>query len=244
MRAFKECPLDKLRVVIFGQDPYHNGSADGLAFSTRAEKRPASLNVIFKEIYRDLDIKQRHGDSIEEYFETNDLTQWTKIGFLLLNTCLTVTEGKANSHKDFGWDEFILFVIDVINKYAPRPVIFLLWGNNAAKLIPKIKEGTHIYFTSPHPAAELYGGESKFSGCGHFSLVRDIVCSWMSKSNPDSEFEMELLEKVINEYPEKDRIFEYIDQGKILSNAFNGDKFRSNIRKFEEVISTKKPKDE
>ena len=129
-RAFDACPYDETKVVILGQDPYPTaGTADGLAFSS-ATTIPGSLQIIFKEIYRDLNIQYFHNITFEEFFPTGDLTNWTKMGFLLLNTVLTVEEGKPGSHKGIGWELVTEAVFEALNK-KDHQIIFLLWGNEA-----------------------------------------------------------------------------------------------------------------
>ena len=106
-RAFNLTPFDQVRVVILGQDPYHKaGQADGLSFSTRSEQTPASLRVIFKEIFKDFNVQYFHEESFDSFFPTNNLENWANRGFLLLNTVLTVEENKPGSHKDLGWEEY------------------------------------------------------------------------------------------------------------------------------------------
>jgi len=240
-RALHLCELQNVRVVILGQDPYHTpGTADGLCFSTRQDKRPPSLNVIFKEIYRDLQIYQERNLIMEEYFPTNSLENWTKLGFLLLNTSLTVVEGKAGSHADIGWNKFTEKVIEIIGTEVKRRVIFMLWGKKAEEYIPLIeKSGKDLYFTAPHPAAEMYGNEKKFTGCGHFSLAMNIISSWASKSNPDYQFSEEIESVIKKLYPESDRILEYKNKGWIFSTPLNNEKHLKNCNIFESLISTK-----
>ena len=236
LRALKLCPLDKVRVVIFGNSPYSTeGTADGLAFSTSQSETPAPLQAIFKEVYRDLQVKLVQGLDIHEYFETNSLVNWTAAGFLLLNTTLTVEKDKDNSHTNIGWMDFSKEIIKIINTYSKRRVIFLLWGNKAQTFAPLIDQGPHIYFTSSEP------GGVEFNKCGHFSIVRDIICSWMSKTNPNSEFNIEEVKGVIKEtYPNStERLNHYIDKGIIFGSGFNGDAFRLNMRKFENLLSSK-----
>jgi uracil-DNA glycosylase len=240
-RALHLCQLQDVRVVILGQDPYHTpGTADGLCFSTRQEKRPPSLNVIFKEIYRDLQIHVEKGISMDEYFPTNSLENWTKLGFLLLNTSLTVVEGKAGSHADIGWNLFTEKVIEIIATHVKRRVIYLLWGAKAQEYIPLIEKGRKdLYFTAPHPAAEMYGNEKKFTGCGHFSIAMSIISCWASKSNPDYQFGEDLIKVIKEMYPEHDRILQYKEKGWIFSNPVNKDKYFKNCNTFESLISTK-----
>jgi uracil-DNA glycosylase len=241
-RALTLCPLDKVRVVIFGQDPYHTpDTADGLAFSSLQDKRPPSLEVIFKEAYNDLAIKQSKNKTYEEFFSSNSLENWTKLGFLLLNTSMTVKEGDPDSHGDIGWSYFIAAIIEALNLHAKRRIVFLLWGKRAQSLIPLIDDKKHMYFQAPHPAAELYDKkEQTFTGCGHFSLVRDIVCSLMSENNANDEFDTDKIIKVITErYPgEYDRISSYMERGFIFRKRINSEAFNKNISTFENLLST------
>ena len=156
-KAFELAKLDETKVVIFGQDPYYQpGVADGLAFSTKQSKTPASLNNIFKELKREY----HNLDS-----ETNDLSAWAKQGVLLLNTTLTVEKNKPNSHYDLGWSYVIEKAIQYLNNKRLN-VVFLLWGNHAKKLRPLIDETKHYVLVSSHPSplSVNYG----FLGNNHF----------------------------------------------------------------------------
>lgn len=124
-RAFNECPFDKVKVVILGQDPYHTpGVANGLSFSANPDKKvPPSLQNIYKELHSDLNIP----------IPTNpDLLHWAKQGVLLLNATLTVRKGEAGSHQGKGWEEFTNNVIEIISKQKEN-VVFILWGAYAQK---------------------------------------------------------------------------------------------------------------
>ena len=247
LRAFDLCPYSKVRVVIFGQDPYHSpGTADGLAFSTRQEKRPPSLEVIFKEIYRDLNIQYIHNTTFEEFFPTSNLEKWAKNGFLLLNTTLTVEEGKANSHAGKGWEKLIYGVIDALNK-REEPVIFLLWGKDAKSLEPKIDTGLkrHLVFTAAHPAAELYKEGAGFYSCRHFSIVRDVLPMLNGDDRiPDVDvsaaFDKDKARSIIKEhYPiETDRLMEYIDQDMLFRVPVHKEKYYAKLKEFEKSLST------
>lgn len=158
-RAFKLCPLDKIKVVIYGQDPYHNGSACGLAFSGRRnEKIPRSLKTIFDELKRNYpDIQLNHPD----------LSDWAKQGVLLLNKCLTVNPGDAGSHKDI-WDSFIIEVTKYICKMRPQ-TIFVLWGKEAQKMEPHIKNCKIL--SCGHPSPMAFHAKNPFKGCEHFLRI-------------------------------------------------------------------------
>ena len=151
-------------VVILGQDPYHEeNQAMGLCFSVPNEvKAPPSLVNIFKELNRSLGINNKH----------NDLTSWAKQGVLLLNTTLTVEEGKANSHKDLGWTNFTDRIISELNK-KNHPVIFVLWGNDSIKKKSLITNNIHHVLTSAHPSPlSCYRG---FIGCDHFKIINELL---------------------------------------------------------------------
>ena len=162
--AFNECPYKDLRVVILGQDPYHNGSADGLAFSTRRAKCPPSLENIFKEIEQefktDLTYKFFKGDYSLKYIANQ--------GVLLLNTALTVEAEKPESHAAI-WRNFTSYIINWINLYCPG-VIFVLWGNHAKEYQHKINEKSHLILTSGHPSP-LSANKGLWFGHNHFITI-------------------------------------------------------------------------
>lgn len=141
--AFKFNDIDKIKVVILGQDPYHEiNQAHGLSFSIKdGNKLPKSLINIYKELEDDLNIKRTSGD----------LTSWAKQGVFLLNNVLTVEEGKANSHKNKGWEIFTSRVIEELNK-DDHPKVFVLWGNDAISKKKLITNPHHLVLTSPHPS--------------------------------------------------------------------------------------------
>lgn len=242
-QAFNLCPYESVRVVLLGQDPYHTpGTADGLAFSTRQQKRPPSLDVIFKEIYTDLNIEYYRGISYQDYFPNNNLIKWAQNGFLLLNTTLTVEEGKANSHKG-KWNKLVEAVFKAL-MLRKETIIFLLWGTNAKSYKELILE-PHIYFEASHPASELYNQERKdFTGCRHFSLLRDILPTIKGQKaiqgNLDHEFVKNDLQNVIEEgYPrESAKLKAYINNGSILNCYINREVYKQEMRKFESIIST------
>jgi len=165
--AFDLMPYKNLKVVILGQDPYHQkGQAQGLAFSTPSEiKNPPSMVNILKEVHSDI------GNSI---CDDGDLTPWAKQGVLLINTVLTVEDSKANSHKKKGWEIFTDNIIKYISLYNEN-VIFILWGAPAIKKIKIIDETKHHILTSPHPSPlSSYRG---FFGSKHFSKTNEILKS-------------------------------------------------------------------
>lgn len=143
-RALDLTPLDSVKVVILGQDPYHGpGQAHGLCFSVQPGVRtPPSLVNIYKEMQSDLDIPPaRHGF----------LEHWAKQGVLLLNNVLTVEIGQAASHKGRGWEQFTDAVIAQVNAKAD-PVVFLLWGAHAQRKAAAVDESRHLVLKSAHPS--------------------------------------------------------------------------------------------
>lgn len=162
--AFRETSYKDVKVVILGQDPYHEVSqANGLAFSvTKEVKIPPSLVNIYKELKDDLGIEiANHGD----------LTKWAKQGVLLLNNVLTVEEGKANSHKGLGWETFTLNVIRYLNE-REKPMVFILWGKNAIEK-KKYIDDRHLVLTSVHPSPlSAYRG---FFGSKPFSKTNEFL---------------------------------------------------------------------
>jgi uracil-DNA glycosylase len=164
-RALDLTPLDEVRVVILGQDPYHGpGQAHGLCFSVQpGVQTPPSLVNIFKELESDLGIKPaRHGF----------LEHWAKQGVLLLNSVLTVEMGRAASHRDRGWERFTDAVIRQVNE-RPDPVVFMLWGSYAQKKAAFVDRSRHLVLKAPHPSPlSAYSG---FFGCRHFSKANAFL---------------------------------------------------------------------
>ena len=163
-KAFDLCPLDKVKVVILGQDPYHNpGQAMGLSFSVpEGVAAPPSLKNIFKEIESDLGIRMSG---------STDLTPWARQGVLLLNSVLTVRAGAAASHSGLGWQEFTDAVIRIISE-TQNGVVFLLWGNYAKTKAPLIDISRHHILAAAHPSPLARGA---FFGCRHFSRANEIL---------------------------------------------------------------------
>ena len=160
--SFADC-----RVVIIGQDPYHEpNQAHGLCFSVkRGVDIPPSLKNIYKEIESDLGIKPANHGFLED---------WAKQGVLMLNNVLTVRRAQANSHKGVGWEQFTDRVIAELNK-KQTPVIFLLWGANARKKCDVITNPIHKKLITVHPSPlSAYRG---FFGCKHFSAANEILIS-------------------------------------------------------------------
>ncbi len=165
--AFKETAYEDVKAVILGQDPYHEpGQAHGMAFSVLpGVPQPPSLVNIFKELQEDLGIEPPPRDY-------GYLMKWAKEGVLLLNTCLTVREHKANSHKGQGWE---LFTDRVIEKLSARekPMVFILWGNNARNKRAMIDGRKHLILEGPHPSPlSAYSG---FFGGDYFSRTNDFL---------------------------------------------------------------------
>ena len=163
-RAFDLTPLDWLKVVILGQDPYHNpGEAMGLSFSVPdGVKMPPSLRNIFREIETDLGVRMSG---------STDLTPWAEQGVLMLNAILTVGGGMAASHRGKGWEEFTDAVIRTISERC-EGVVFLLWGNFARSKAALIDSSRHLVLEAAHPSP-LAGGA--FFGCRHFSQANDYL---------------------------------------------------------------------
>jgi uracil-DNA glycosylase len=156
-RALDLTPLDKVRVVILGQDPYHGpDQAHGLSFSVKpGVKVPPSLANIYKELKNDLGINPPNHGFLEH---------WAQQGVLLLNSVLTVEMGKAASHRGRGWEEFTDAVIGHINERTD-PMVFMLWGSYAQKKAARV-DSRHLVLHAPHPSPlSAYKG---FLGCGHF----------------------------------------------------------------------------
>lgn len=163
-RAFELTPLDKVKVVILGQDPYHNpGEAMGLSFSVPSGVRtPPSLKNIFREIETDLGIRMSGWPELES---------WARQGVLLLNSILTVRAGQAASHSRIGWQEFTDAVIHTVSDNC-EGVVFLLWGRYAQGKRELIDRTRHFVLEAAHPSP-LAGGA--FFGCRHFSKTNEIL---------------------------------------------------------------------
>lgn len=163
--ALNHLPFKEVKVVIMGQDPYHEiGQAEGLAFSVpEGVKCPPSLENIKKEITSELGVK---------FTTSGCLHNWVKQGVLLLNSVLTVEEHKANSHKDIGWQIFTKKIIEILNK-SEKPICFVAWGNNAKNVLKDIDRKKHYYLESAHPSPlSCYNG---FYGNGHFKKINDFL---------------------------------------------------------------------
>ncbi|WP_027833744.1 uracil-DNA glycosylase [Maritalea myrionectae] len=164
-RALDLTPLEDVKVVILGQDPYHGpGQAHGLSFSVRPGVRiPPSLLNIYKEIERDLGLpRPQHGF----------LENWAKQGVLLLNSVLTVEQGQAGAHQGKGWERFTDAVIEKINAQG-HPTVFMLWGSYAQKKASFINQDKHLVLKAPHPSP--LSAHRGFLGCGHFSKANAFL---------------------------------------------------------------------
>lgn len=163
-KALELTPLNKVKVVILGQDPYINeGQAMGLSFSVPfgVSKIPPSLVNIFKEIKSDLGY----------YCFNTNLTPWANQGVLLLNTCLTVIKGRSLSHKDIGWNKITEQVISKINE-KNEPVVWMLWGKFAQSYDSLITNKKHFILRAAHPSPFSC---HNFFGCKHFSKANKIL---------------------------------------------------------------------
>lgn len=166
--AFSKTPYLNVKVVIIGQDPYHQkGQAHGLSFSVpKGVKIPPSLKNIYKELEEDLTLPKG-------FFKEGCLENWAKQGVLLLNTTLTVNQGNPLSHYGKGWELFTDAVMQVLAQ-REDPVIFVLWGNSAQKKAAKIaKNERHTILTAPHPSP--FSAYTGFFGCRHFSKINSIL---------------------------------------------------------------------
>ena len=166
--AFDMTPFEDVRVVILGQDPYHGAQqAHGLAFSVLpGVKIPPSLRNMYKELADDIEGFEAptHG-----YLES-----WAQQGVLMLNTVLTVEEGKAHSHAKCGWETFTDHIIAQLNERA-EPIVFLLWGAHAQKKGQAIDENKHFVLSAPHPSP--LSARRGFFGCKHFSQTNELLKS-------------------------------------------------------------------
>ncbi|MFM5948036.1 MAG: uracil-DNA glycosylase [Novosphingobium sp.] len=170
LAALELCPLDRVKVVILGQDPYHGpGQAHGLSFSVQDGVRvPPSLINIYKELESDLGLpRPAHGN----------LSYWARQGVLLLNAALTVEDGKPASHQGKGWEEITDAVVAAVAAKAD-PCVFLLWGSHARKKalsVPGLMQSQHLVLTAPHPSP--LSAHSGFLGCRHFSQANAFLAA-------------------------------------------------------------------
>lgn len=164
--AFNKTPFDAVKVIILGQDPYHNpGQAHGLSFSVpKGVTPPPSLRNIYKEIQQSI--------GIEKDTTNGDLTPWAEQGVLLLNAVLTVEKNKPGSHAQQGWEKFTNYVIQQISKNKEH-CVFLLWGNYALQKQSLIDSSKHLILTSPHPSP--FSAHRGFLGNNHFVLTNKYL---------------------------------------------------------------------
>ena len=158
-------PLSQVKVVILGQDPYHNdGQAHGLCFSVKPDVEiPPSLINIYQELHDDLGCRIPNNGY---------LVKWAKQGVLLLNTVLTVRAHQANSHRGIGWEQFTDAIIEAVDR-QDRPVVFLLWGRPAQMKKSMLHNPKHLILEAPHPSPlSAYRG---FFGCRHFSQANAFL---------------------------------------------------------------------
>ena len=159
-------PLKEVKVLILGQDPYHNEhQAHGLSFSVLPEQKeiPPSLQNIYQELHDDLGC----------YIPNNGyLEKWARQGVLMLNTVLTVRAHQANSHQGKGWEKFTDAIIEAVNE-QDRPIVYMLWGRPAQNKIPMLNNPKHLILKAPHPSPlSAYRG---FFGCQHFSQANEFL---------------------------------------------------------------------
>ena len=166
--ALNTTPLDRVKVVILGQDPYHGpGQAHGLCFSVReGVSPPPSLINIFKEISDDL--------GVPDQFPHGCLTRWAEQGVLLLNSVLTVERYRAGSHQGKGWESFTDRIIEVLSQRS-QPCVFLLWGSHAQKKGSMIDQSRHLVLQSSHPSP--LSAHRGFFGCRHFSRSNEFLAA-------------------------------------------------------------------
>lgn len=164
--ALNTTPLDRVKVVIIGQDPYHGpNQAHGLSFSVqKGVALPPSLRNIFHELHNDLGVKiPKHGD----------LTRWAEQGVLLLNAVLTVEAAQPTSHQKRGWEEFTDHVIDVLNEQREH-IVFILWGAYAQRKGQRIDQNKHLVLKAAHPSP-LSANRGGFFGCKVFSKTNNYL---------------------------------------------------------------------
>lgn len=170
LAALELTPLEAVKVVVLGQDPYHGpGQAHGLSFSVQdGVKVPPSLGNMFKELESDLGLPRA---------ATGNLSPWARQGVLLLNAVLTVEDARPASHQGKGWEEITDAVVAAVAAKAD-PCVFLLWGGHARKKalsVPGLTDGHHLVLTAPHPSP--LSAHSGFLGCRHFSQTNAFLAA-------------------------------------------------------------------
>lgn len=163
--CFAACPLDKVKVVIIGQDPYHGpGQAHGMSFSVRpGVKLPPSLQNIFKELVDDIGCEMPTSGFLES---------WGKQGVLLMNTSWSVRRGQPGSHANYGWMEFSEHLLKILNDYD-QPLVFILWGAHAQKVGQVIADPKHLKIASAHPSP--FSANRGFFGSKPFSRANEFL---------------------------------------------------------------------
>ncbi len=166
-QALNLTPFDKVRVCILGQDPYHGpNQAHGLCFSVKPHVPiPPSLKNIFSELKRDLNV---------DYPQHGFLEYWAQQGVLLLNSVLTVQEGRAGSHQNQGWEEFTDRILFLLNEHYTG-LVFMLWGSYAFRKGQFLDETKHLVLKAPHPSP--LSAHRGFFGCSHFSKANEYLRS-------------------------------------------------------------------
>jgi uracil-DNA glycosylase len=169
--ALNTTPLEQVKVVILGQDPYHGpGQAHGLSFSVpQGVRTPPSLMNMFKELQADLKIVN----------QSADLTPWADQGVLLLNSVLTVEQARPASHQKQGWEQFTDRVIGLINQHQDH-VVFMLWGAYAQRKGQGIDHNSHLVLKAPHPSP--LSAHRGFLGCRHFSQCNQFLEAYHKKA--------------------------------------------------------------
>lgn len=170
LNAYRMTPLENVKVVILGQDPYHNiGQAHGLSFSVKkGVDIPPSLRNIYQELEADLGCRTPNHGCLE---------QWAKEGVLLLNTVLTVRAHQANSHQGLGWEQLTDATIKVLNE-VDRPLVFILWGAPAKRKMAMLNNPKHLVLTAPHPsplsAYRGFFGSKPFSKTNEYLMANQV----------------------------------------------------------------------
>jgi uracil-DNA glycosylase len=171
----RHTPFDSVKVVIVGQDPYHNiNQAHGLAFSVRP---PTPAPPSLKNVY--IALKKDYPTFVAPPNRGGLLTSWADRGVLMLNTCLTVRAHEANSHSNRGWERFTQKVIDLVSQKRTRGVVFMAWGTPAGKRVQKIDKQRHLILQSVHPSP--LSASRGFYDCGQFKTAND----WLIKRYGD-----------------------------------------------------------
>lgn len=168
---FRYCPIDEIKVVILGSEPYPVDVNDGLAWSVRGQKISPALANIFKEIHeQDPHVKGLH---VDDLFKRNQLMSWALDGVLLWNVVVTVEDGKVGSHKDKGWENFTIEMIKMLNK-EKKNLVYMLWGKAAREMTPFIDPQNNLVLlaTNPHPKMASKGGWYKNR---HFIQCKEYI---------------------------------------------------------------------